>query len=163
MVPVNERSHGGSQSNSEAQSEACGPKACEPEAEAWPACLDGARAGGVRSGGCGFRRRRGARSSGCVAALPFSGRWIDGDRSRFFVEGHEEGGEETFPGARRTARHAGDAGVDREARRCSGGRHGEPRLYGKSIGRSGGRQAARSRARARSGMQAARLQRSPSV
>ena len=47
----------------------------------------------------GVRDRSGTRSSSCAAALPFSRRWIDGDRSRFFVEGHEEVGEETFPGA----------------------------------------------------------------
>ena len=70
----------------------------------------------------GFRGRPGTRSSSGAAALPVSGRWIDGDRSRFFMEGHEEGGEETFPGARRAARHAGDAGVDREAERIRGGR-----------------------------------------
>jgi hypothetical protein len=62
MVPVNCRSHGGSQSSFEAQSEAresedyqnhvCWKhprwiQVCQTQAEAWAAGVDGARAGGV--------------------------------------------------------------------------------------------------------------------
>jgi hypothetical protein len=57
MVPVNYRSHGGSQSSFEAQSEACESEdywnhVCwiyvrQTQAEAWAAGLDGAGAGGV--------------------------------------------------------------------------------------------------------------------
>ena len=132
-----ERKQRGSYSNREGRSEArpkgrsesrsqAGSKARENgkengnnglQAKSRPARLDGACARGVRSR-CGrIRGRSRARSARGPAPLPLARRWIDGDGSASVMEGNEEGWAKALSRAWRAARHAGDAGVDRKARR----------------------------------------------